>query len=376
MTAALPTPNNIDQEAKVHSFNASLPPDGIAYLADGRPLNPSSFQAWKGLKLADRIQRNATHLEQSVKPWNDLLDNPIPISQLYKYYFVFMHIPKAGGTTLQHVIAKNYLPNQFVHANSNQIHKNPACLYHVKRKEVRPIVMGHFDRSCILYHLLCDRPIIHFTMLRQPIQRVLSHYRYLQGNVVHEKHQDVKQMSLEDYAASALKEIQNKQTLRLLGDPSRAAQQQSLNDPEPLFKAAKQVLERQFTFFGITEQYTRLLLMAQKLLKWENIVYRRKNSSSGLVTSELVTSELGTKDLDPNESGPSNGTIEQSEADQQGMKIIHERNQLDLQLYDFACQLFESRYSELAIPPEAEETFEHINQRYQIMLNELNTMSV
>lgn len=355
MNAALKKTNNIDKKAKVDPFNVSLPPEGIAYLSDGTPLNPSSFQAWKRLNIADRVQHNSNHLKTSVRQWHDLLENPIPISNIYHYYFVFMHIPKAGGTTLQHIIAKNYLPNQFLHANSNQINNNPAYLYHVKRREVRPIIMGHFDRSCILYNLLCDRPIIHFTLFRDPIKRVLSHYHYLQGNVVHRKHQEVKMMGLEEYALSSLKEIQNKQTLRILGDPSHAAQKQSLNDPEPLFQAARQILEREFTCFGITEQYTRFLLMAQKLLKWENIVYRRKNRSSTSVQFDE--------------------TIDLSETDKQGLKIIHERNQLDMKLYDFACQLFERRYGELGIATHAEDKYEQINQKYQMMINELNAIN-
>ena len=352
MNAARKKTDHTVKGAKGDTFNVSLPPEGIAYLSDGTPLNQSSFQAWKGLNVADRIQSNSSHLTKWAWKWHDLLENPIPISHIYHYYFVFMHIPKAGGTTLQHIIAKNYLPNQFVHANSNQINNNPAYLYHVKRREVRPIIMGHFDRSCILYHLLCDRPIIHFTLFRDPIKRVLSHYRYLQESVVHVKHQEVKKMSLKDYAASSLKEIQNKQTLRILGNPSHSAQQQSLNDPEPLFHAAKQVLEREFTFFGITEQYTRFLLMVQKLLKWENIVYLRKNRSS---TSDQLDE-----------------TIELSATDKQGLKIIHERNQLDIKLYDFVCQLFETRYGELGIPPHNEDKYGQINQKYQMMINELN----
>ena len=354
MNASLNKKNNIDQRAKGAKSKASLPPEGIAYLSDGTPLDQSSFQSWKRLKIAERIQHNSKHLRHSVRKWHELLGAPVLPSELYHYYCVFMHIPKAGGTTLQHIIAKNYLPNQFIHANSNQINKNPAYLYHVKRREVRPIVMGHFDRSCILYQLLCDRPIIHFTMFREPIKRVLSHYRYLRGNLVHGKHQEVKEMSLEEYASSSIREVLNKQTLRILGDYSHAAQMQSLNDPDPLFREAKQVLEHEFSLFGITEQYNQFLLMAKEVLRWEDIVYRRRNISSTQVQSDE--------------------NVELNEAYRKGIKIIHERNQLDMKLYDFARQLFDNRYRELDLDSYAEEKYGQINQRYQMMISELDAI--
>ena len=354
MNAAIQKQKDIHPRRSVDTVNIGLPPEGTAYLSDGTPLNQSSFNAWKQLSLAERVQVNSQHLRHAVTPWHELLEKPISSDQIYNYHYIFMHVPKAGGTTLQHIIAKNYLPNQFVHANSNQIHKNPACLYHAKRQTVRPIVMGHFDRSCILYNLLGDRPIIHFTMFRDPVQRILSHYRYLQSNIVHGKHQEVKVMSLEEYASSNIKEIQNKQTLRILGDGSRAAQMQALNDPDSVFRAAKQVLEHEFSFFGLTEKYTQFLLMAKKVLKWEDIVYRRKNISP--------------------KPQPSAAAAELTETDKQGMNIIRERNQLDIRLYDFACELFESRYRELNLSPQAEAQYEQANQRYQSIIDDIDNI--
>lgn len=342
---------NISRRDRLLTLNLGLPPEGVAYFSDGTPFNRLSLREWKKLELSKQIQRNSKHLRQTVRLWQSLCENPVLPSEIYRYYLIFMHIPKAGGTTLQHIIAQNYLPNHIVHANSYQIKKNPACLYHVKRK-MRPVVMGHFERSSILYSLLCDRPVVHFTMFREPVQRVLSHYRNLQGNVVDDHSQEGEKMTLAQYASSEMNEIQNRQTLRILGDSSRAAQLQSLNDPDPLFQEAKQVLEHEFSLFGITEQYTPFLIMAQKVLNWENILYRRKNVS------------IQKPRLD--------AAKEHSEIDKQALKIIRERNQLDMRLYDFACQLFDKRYQELGIHVNEEKIYKQINQQYDSMLTKLN----
>lgn len=352
MHTSLQAQKTIHKKSQGPQLKVSLPSQEWAKFSDGTPITQDSFNAWKRLKLEKRIAVNARHLKHSVKSWHDLLDHPIVPSEISRYYLVFMHIPKAGGTTLQHILSKNYLPNQFVHANNNQINKNPACLYHVKRREVRPIVMGHFDRSCVLYHLLCDRPIIHFTMFRDPLKRILSHYHYLQGNIGHGKHKEVRAMTLEEYASSSIKEIQNKQTLRLLGDSSRAAQQQSLNDPDPLFEQAKRILAQEFTLFGITEQYTQFLLMTKRMLQWDDILYRRQNKSKPHRSLDRAT------DLNQEEK--------------KGIEMIQRRNQLDIRLYDFAQNLFRERYQQLGISASTEQRYEHVNQQYQHMVNELH----
>ena len=265
-----------------------------------------------------------------------------------------MHIPKAGGTTLQHILSKTYLPNQLIHANAPEIVRNPAVLFNMRRKQPRPIITGHFDRAGLVYEFLNDRPIIHFTMFRDPVKRVLSHFNYLKTRQFHSKHSVVKDLTLEEYAVSSLREACNKQTLRILGYSSDEAVEQSIKDPEPLLEEAKKVLEQEFTFFGLTERYTEFLLIAKKLLGWQDIVYQQRNSSSRDSESKQI--------------------IASNPVSEEALQIIRDRNQLDLQLYKFASELFDQRCKSLGIDEAVVEKYDQISQNYQTVLADLHTL--
>ena len=335
-----------------------LQPKEFAHFADGVLLTNESLTAWKNLTPAERSHRNAKRLQESVVRWQELKDAPVPMAtkvpKLKIYYFVFMHIPKAGGTTLQHILSKTYLPNQLIHANGPEIIRHPGVLFNMRRKEPRPIITGHFDRGGLVYQFLNDRPIIHFTMFRDPVKRVLSHFNYLKTRQGHRAHSKVKDLTLEEYAASPIREACNKQTLRILGYSSEEALEQAILEPEPFLAEAKKVLEEEFTFFGLTERYTEFLLMAKKMLGWQDIVYERRNLSSQDSNSKQV--------------------IESNPISEEALEIIRDRNQLDIQLYEFACELFDQRCKILGIDDAAVEKYDQISQTYQTVLTDLRTL--
>ena len=336
----------------------TLVPPGFAHFSDGVPLTDESFTAWKKLKPHERVHRNAKQLQASVVPWDELKETPVPIAarlpNLKLYYFVFMHIPKAGGTTLQHILSKTYLPNQLIHANAPEIVRNPAVLFNMRRKQPRPIITGHFDRAGLVYEFLNDRPIVHFTMFRDPIKRVLSHFNYLKTRQFHAKHSVVKDLTLEEYAVSSLREACNKQALRILGYSSDEDVERSIKDPEPLLEEAKKVLEQEFTFFGLTERYTEFLLMAKTLLGWQDIVYQQRNLSSRDSESKKI--------------------IASNPVSEEALQLIRDRNQLDIQLYEFASELFDQRCKAMGIDEAAVEKYNQISQKYQTVLADLRTI--
>ncbi|MEM9219373.1 MAG: sulfotransferase family 2 domain-containing protein [Cyanobacteria bacterium P01_F01_bin.150] len=353
--------NAIDKEADTDAEGISQPlaPMQYASFSDGIPFTAESFTAWKNLKPHERVHRNAKQLQASVVPWGELRKTPMPLlaSQpgLKLYYVVFMHIPKAGGTTLQHILAKNYLPNQLIHANAPEIVRNPAVLFNVRRKEPRPIITGHFDRAGLVYEFLHNRPIVHFTMFRDPIKRVLSHFNYLKTRQYHAKHDMVKSLTLEEYAVSSIRETCNKQALRILGYSSEEAMERSIREPEPFLEEAKQVLEQEFTLFGLTERYTEFLLMAREMLGWQDIVYQQQNRSSRDSSSKQF--------------------IESNAPSEEALQIIRDRNQLDIQLYEFACELFDQRCKIMGIDKAAVERYNQVSQNYQTVLADLNTIA-
>ncbi|MEB3230104.1 MAG: sulfotransferase family 2 domain-containing protein [Leptolyngbyaceae bacterium] len=324
----------------------------IGYFADGTPLNPETFKLWRKLSTAEKIKRNADCLNQRLVRWESLVTTPLKLNP-GGHYHVFLHIPKAGGTTLEHIIAKNYLPNQSIHANAPAIAQNPSMIFHPDLQHPRGVLMGHYQRSSVLYQFLGDRSIIHFTMLREPIQRVISHFNYIKTRSNHPLNERARDWVLEEYAQSDIKEVQNNQTLRILGDCGGEMSKRSLEDPELLLAEAKEVLANEFSLFGLTERYSEFLIMASKLLGWQDIFYIRKNSSKRSPRSAKV--------------------IESNQFREEALQLIHERNQLDIQLYAYAQELFEQRWQQLGLGQASVEKYDLLNANYKAMLEEVDT---
>jgi hypothetical protein len=201
---------------------------------------------------------------------------------------IFVHIPKTGGTSLANIIYRQYKPME-VHMVDNlsndttsKINKNIKC------------VLGHnvFGQYKEL------GPCIYITMLRDPIDRVISQYYYAK-NVL--KSDGVAKYSLEEFAQ--LDFVANLQTQFITG--STANLEQAIYNLKT------------FAFFGITEMFTESLFLMKKTFGWENILYLKENVNDKKPNREKIPKE----------------TIEK----------IEKANSLDIQLYEWAKKHFENR---------------------------------
>lgn len=327
---------------------------------DGTPLTAQSLNDWKSLPIIEKINRNSEHLQKSVLQWKRLVKRPLSTSSNKRYY-MFLHIPKAGGTTLKHIISKNYYPRHVIHAHAPELRKNPSIISIPGEAGSRRVVMGHHHRSGLVYQLLNDRPIVHFTMLRDPIKRVISYFNFIKtGKSHHPKQEQIKNWTLDDYVRSDFKEVQNGQTLRILGAHSADSIQSVWDDSELLLAEAKRVLEHEFSLFGLTERYSEFLIMANKVLGWQEIVYARKiNTARTAKQSSQAKVKSTSKSDDINE-----GTL----------AVLKSRNQIDIALYEFASDLFEQRCQQLGITTEGVESYNRLNERYRGILTEVGEL--
>ena len=109
-------------------------------------------------------------------------------------------------------------------------------------------------------------------------------------------------------------EQDNAQTHRILGLLKQGAHRRLRLTDQDRLEMAQESLKKHFSLVGVTEQYERFLLMGQRLLRWPDIYYVRKN-----------VSKKKTRLADLPEST---------------VNLITERNALDLELWKFARSLF------------------------------------
>ena len=329
--------------------------------SDGTPITEASLKAWKALSMEVRAERNLKQLDRLVVSWDTLVNlldseeyrinvtsNNVPSIGGDRSIVLFLHIPKVGGSTLAYVLNKNHASHHSIHANAPELEHKPYLLF--KRDMLCDLVMGHHRINSILYQLL-NRPVIHMTMLRDPVSRVVSYYDYLYTSKVHPLRHKAKQMTLQEFIESKeIVELENAQSRRLVGNLHRSPLRKkagqfvssSWDDTDQLLKDAKETLTNRFSLFGLTNDYTRFLLMAKKLLFWRDIYYVRKNVSK----QKTVVADIEPSVLD----------------------LIRQRNQADIALFDYAKQLFDERCRQLEITQEKVEQYEALNATYQELL--------
>lgn len=207
---------------------------------------------------------------------------------------IFMHIPKTGGTTLNKIFKKQY---NFDEIYDHDSFKDKMIEHEKLTKEEKgklKAVAGHY-----LYGIdqFFAKEFNYFTMLRDPVDRVISLYYFLQNYPGYER---VKKMTLEEYVLKEA-EAYNFQTVMVSGIPIK-----------PDLEKAKENLKT-FTVVGLTEFFNESLFLLKKAYGWNDIHYKKHNITKKRLKKEELPSTV--------------------------INLIKKYNELDLELYDFSKQL-------------------------------------
>ncbi|MDV3351376.1 sulfotransferase family 2 domain-containing protein [Leptothoe sp. LEGE 181152] len=223
---------------------------------------------------------------------------------------IFLHIPKAGGTTLNGIINQKYSKNRTFRFNGiNQKHEL-AKIAEYKRRNLQ-LIRGHFAFGLHKY-LSC--PSTYFTLLREPVKREISHYHYVRRSSNLKGFNEVQSQTLEEFILASKGNIQ---TRLLYGLSDIKAQ----NDNEML-KIAKQHLEQYFSVIGLVERFDESLILLQDAFDWSTPVYVKQNiTSQRQLNSQSISAST--------------------------MELIQERNSMDIKLYEYAKEKFEQQIDSL-----------------------------
>lgn len=228
---------------------------------------------------------------------------------------IFLHIPKAAGTTLNRVIERQYPERATFSIDGGNVYESIEEFKSLSNEQRDGFLClkGHMPFGL---HLYMAQPCAYITLLRDPVDRMISHYYYVLRTPNHYLYEQVvsREMTLEDYVGSDIStELQNGQTKLLAGDEK--------NPPRNMLRIAKRNLREHFMVVGLTERFDESLVLMKKRLCWDDIRYRPRN----------VTRSR------PSRNGVPLSTV----------RLIEERNQKDLELYAFARQLFERDTAQL-----------------------------
>ncbi|MEH7380573.1 sulfotransferase family 2 domain-containing protein [Bacillus sp. JJ1533] len=212
---------------------------------------------------------------------------------------IFMHIPKSAGTTMRSIIKQQYSENEVCNLryieNENSL-ETIRCFY------------GHKPFG-IHQKLLKSKSYTYITMLRDPIEHVISTYYYILRKPKNSMHNVIKNMSFEEFITNNSEEFR-------LRTSNRQTRYASGENPPDLGRA-KENLAKHFSVVGITEMFDESVFLMMKELGWNNISYERQN-----VTKNRPLKDQLSKDV---------------------LKIIEDNNKLDIELYQYAKGLLQKK---------------------------------
>ena len=242
-----------------------------------------------------------------------MFPSPVPFAITEKQ-LCFIHIPKTAGSTLTYLMRRVYghhdvYPHNFMEPMVT-LTQEQRDSFHYIGAHMRPNVRDYLSN---------DPAFI--TFLRDPVQRVISHYRHAKllesspyGPVVKQD------MTLEAFLHDEAHRfrVDNHQTV-YLGVDLLLENQPSDYNPFPIvtdaiFEKAKQNLDR-FLLVGLQDRFEESLNLLCRLLGWPS--YRQNNKinvTPGRIEDELIPTEL--------------------------IEEIRQRNTYDMALYEHGKALF------------------------------------
>jgi Sulfotransferase family len=232
---------------------------------------------------------------------------------------IFLHIPKTGGTTLNSIFRKQFMRDKlFDHDNYQNKRMKLEDLTEEEKKQIQAIA-GHYFYGI---HHLFNKRATYFTMLRDPIDRVISSYYYLRNTPGFER---IKRMTLEQFVLSE-PQAHNLQTKMISGDIGK----------NPSIQKAMKHLQT-FSIVGVTERFNETLYLLQKEFRWIDTEYKKIN---------ITKRRPAVTDLDPSL-----------------IQLIKENNKLDIQLYEYSKKLLNKRLQ--ALSAEERREIEIFKQKHQ-----------
>jgi hypothetical protein len=216
---------------------------------------------------------------------------------------IYLHIPKTGGRSLQNILLRRYSGDEAVVDAHNKL--DEIADWPEERKRNIRYLQGH-----IMYgaHRMLPQECSYITTLREPIDRVISHYYFIKRNTSHALNRVVREQAigLEDYVTSGVcDEVSNDQA-RLIAGVAR----DSSVDTDDILKMAKENIDRKFIVAGIVEQFDETLMLLKRRLGLRNIFYGVRNQTIG----RPLKDQIPERTLD----------------------LIRERNYADIALYEHA----------------------------------------
>jgi hypothetical protein len=222
---------------------------------------------------------------------------------------IFLHLPKTAGTTLNRLIEWEYPLMQMYSVDPVLFEWSAAHLRNLPENRLRRTRMfkGHMVFGL---HEVLPQPATYITVLRNPVERVLSAFYYMRSYRLHPLYWKLRQekMTVEQFVQRSTRD--NVQCKII------AAADYHSPCTEDVMERAIDHLDRYFSVVGLSERFEESLALMKLRFGWQLKSY----SSFNVTRARPKKDELPQSTLD----------------------LIADRNRFDVALYEHATKLFHS----------------------------------
>jgi hypothetical protein len=239
----------------------------------------------------------------------------------YPRPLIFIHLPKAGGTTLMGAVIARYRAGRGFRFTGLPSRTEEFKALPAEERARYDVVHGHVHFGI---HQWLPDPAIYATMLRDPVERIISHYYFVKSSPEHYLHDMLSESgwTLEQYAAEGLNWETDNDQVRWLTQPEH--QDVPLGQvSRSLLEEAKWNLQNAFTVFGLVERFDESLECFRRAFGWADLACERVKN----VNTERPRAPLPQRTID----------------------AIRRANRWDVELYEFASELFERQLTRLGV---------------------------
>jgi Galactose-3-O-sulfotransferase len=192
-------------------------------------------------------------------------------------HIIFLHIPKAAGSTLAGILDRYYNKDRIFKIVGSRLKETVAeftSLPAARRAEIM-LLKGHMPFGL---HEYLPHPTTYVTMLRDPTARIVSGYYFARKRPAHYLYEPIngKNLDLERFVSTGITTETDNGQLRLLTG--------HIDDIEiggctsQLLDQAKSTLSKYFAVVGLSERFDESLLLIKRKLGWNRLpLYRKRN---------------------------------------------------------------------------------------------------
>ena len=243
-------------------------------------------------------------------PWSDLGPGASTQGTL-----ILLHIPKTAGTTLSTVVERQFAAGT-VHSFGSNAEASIAAFdaWPSSDKVKIRLLAGHMSFGV---HRSLPVPSTYVTMLRDPVERMISEYYYILRTPSHYLYEPFAEagLSLRQALEGRLHVMLNDPQTRLLSGVWGRRPFGELTSHD--LSVAKRTLREFCSVVGIAERFDESLLLLKHTFGWRDLAYRSQNVTPG--------------------------RPRRIDLDASTLRAIERANPLDRELYDYAVNVFEQQ---------------------------------